>query len=260
MARGRRSTRWKTVSTATGTRNPTGPLISVATALAAAPQRSHRRHGKVGPFLRAVPGEDRRGGEERQGHVEDDQAREGDYKGCRGQDNHGQRGRPFPVHASTECEHHHGEQGRAQRGRQARGGLAPPEESERQGDRAEVEGRLVEVGNRVVGRHDPRASLGHLPRDLGVPPLIGVDQWKVTESSEKQDRHQEKCRPGQRMGPPFGIKTLPLSHGVLGNRLGLPARSATAGASLETGRRSAERRRQPGPPDHRGRRTRAAPR
>ena len=64
----------------------------------------------------------------------------------------------------------------------------------------EVEGRLVEVGNLIVGRHDPRAGFRHLPRDLGVPPLVGVDQRKVAEPSEEQNRGQEKRQPRSASG------------------------------------------------------------
>ncbi len=94
-------------------------------------------------------------------------------------------------------------QGRgAQRGGQAGGGLAAPEGAEREGDRAEVEGRLVEVGDRVEGRHHPRAGLGHLPRDLGVSPLVRIDERQVAEPGEEQHRRQEEGHPGQRPGLP----------------------------------------------------------
>src|SRR5947209_2669289 len=56
----------------------------------------------------------------------------------------------------------------------------------------EVDGRLVEIRQRVEARHDVVAGQRHLPPHLGVAPFVRIEQRKSAEADGEDDDDQEK--------------------------------------------------------------------
>ena len=149
----------------------------------------HRRPGEDGPADVPAPlasgprrvdaqveGGQREGDEEGEQAVEDH--RPGEGHGERG----GQRGEPRRP-AGAGAEEADGEPGDEDRGgqggeqrRQAHRQLRSPKPADRRRRRGEEQHRLVEVGETVELRHHPVAGRRHLPRHLGVAPLVRVHQ------------------------------------------------------------------------------------
>ena len=72
-------------------------------------------------------------------------------------------------------------QGRRQAGRELPGAEQPKPRCHQ----PEEQHRLVEIGQAVEMRHAPAAEREHLPRHLGVAPLVGLEERPAAEPPEE---------------------------------------------------------------------------
>ena len=172
------------------------------------PFHQRRQTGRRGPeqvpvppgfafgFLRQIAGKNRAADEKGERHVEDDRARI-HYEERHGHDHDGrQQAAAGPVNFPAEGE----DQGRQRQaksgGRDARRGFIVAKGREGEGHGLEIERRLVQIVHAVVGGHQPGARLLHFAGDLGISPLIRLQEGQTpqpeTEGKPGHDQSQPK--------------------------------------------------------------------
>ncbi len=135
--------------------------------------------------------EERHGQERGDRHVQGDRLAEAEPERGGGEDDPRPEPRPPAVEAAPGDIDGEDAQKREESGSEAERPLLRPEEAERRRLEPVEEGRLLEVLDPVQARRHPVAGRHHLPRDLGIAPLVRRPQGPPAEVRAVEEGHPE---------------------------------------------------------------------